>query len=62
VPADGGAAEINRDGVDVFIRNIDSMVALARARGVEVLLTTFPMRGGPGGTRRGQTSRRRSRR
>ena len=56
VPAGGGAAaagagaegaEVNGDGVAAFIRNIDSMVALARARGVEVLLTTFPMRGGP---------------
>ena len=54
VPADGGAAEINRDGVDVFIRNIDSMVALARARGVEVLLTTFPMRGGAAARVEGQ--------
>ena len=45
VPAGGGAA--GAEGVAAFVRNIASMVALARARGVEVLLTTFPMRGGP---------------
>jgi lysophospholipase L1-like esterase len=47
--ADGSAEarDVNREGVAAFIRNIDSIVVLARARGVQVLLATFPLRGGP---------------
>ncbi|HYN64701.1 MAG TPA: GDSL-type esterase/lipase family protein, partial [Candidatus Limnocylindrales bacterium] len=41
-----GEAGVKRAGVEAFIRNIDAMVVLARARRIEVLLTNFPMRGG----------------
>jgi len=55
VPAgDAADAPVNAAGVTAFIRNIGSMVTLARARGLEVLLTTFPMRGGPGAKVEGQ--------
>jgi hypothetical protein len=49
-----GEGGVNREGVAAFLRNIDDMLVLARARGVEVLLTTFPMRGGPGAQVGGQ--------
>ncbi|MHC5210479.1 MAG: SGNH/GDSL hydrolase family protein [Planctomycetota bacterium] len=39
---------VNQRGVAAFLRNIRHMVALARAQGVDVVLTTFAMRELPG--------------
>jgi lysophospholipase L1-like esterase len=41
-----GETGVNLAGVDTFIRNIDSTVGLAQSHGLQVLLATFPMRGG----------------
>jgi lysophospholipase L1-like esterase len=44
-------AGVNRAGVAVYVRNIDHMVALARARGLDVLLCTIALRRYPNATK-----------